>query len=118
MDGGQGREDQAAGRTLSPTATVLRPAQPGISQPFDPSYTTKGCHREESKHMNLRHAVVCILAAGCVIATSSLLPSAGHAQDAAAQKVKTAMGLLISKAEKLGPAKIEGTDAVADKTVP
>jgi hypothetical protein len=43
----------------------------------------------------------------------------GHAQqDAAAQKVKTAMVLLKAKAEKLGPAKIEGTDSVADKTVP
>jgi hypothetical protein len=47
-----------------------------------------------------------------------LLPSVGHAQQDAAAKVKTAMALLKAKAEKLGPAKIEGTDAVAGKTVP
>jgi len=66
--------------------------------------------------MNIRHAVVGILAAGCIIATSLLLPSAGHAQDM--QKVKIAMALLKSKAERLGPAKIEGTDTVDGKTVP
>jgi len=33
-------------------------------------------------------------------------------------KVKAAMALLKSKAEKLGPAKLEGTDTDADKTVP
>ncbi len=69
--------------------------------------------------MNLKCAVVGILAAGCVIATSWLLPTVSPAQqDTATQKVKTAMALLKTKAEKLGPAKIEGTDTVADKTVP
>jgi Cache 3/Cache 2 fusion domain len=34
------------------------------------------------------------------------------------QKVHAAMALLKSKAEKLGPAKIEGTDTVDGKTVP
>jgi len=69
--------------------------------------------------MNLKYAVVGILAAGCIIATSWLLPTVSHAQqDAAAQKVKTAMALLKAKAEKLGPAKLEGTDTVAGKTVP
>jgi len=34
------------------------------------------------------------------------------------QKVKAAMALLKSKSEKLGPAKIEGTDTVDDKAVP
>src|SRR6266436_6317177 len=66
--------------------------------------------------MNIRHAVVGILAAGCIIATSLLLPSVGHAQDM--QKVKIPMALLKSKAEKLGPTKIEGTDTVDGKTVP
>jgi hypothetical protein len=67
--------------------------------------------------MNLKQTVVGVLAAGCFAAASMLLPSAGYAQDAAA-KVKTAMELLKSKAEKMGPAKVEGTDAVGDKTVP
>jgi hypothetical protein len=34
------------------------------------------------------------------------------------QKVKAAMALLKSKSEKLGPAKIEGTDPVGGKAVP
>jgi hypothetical protein len=45
-----------------------------------------------------------------------LLPSAICAQDM--QKVHAAMALLKSKAEKLGPAKIEGTDTVDGKMVP
>ena len=65
--------------------------------------------------MSLKQAVVGVLTIGCMIAIAVLLPSAGHAQDA---KVKTAMEILRSKAEKLGPAKIEGTDAVAGKQVP
>jgi hypothetical protein len=44
-----------------------------------------------------------------------LLPGVGQAQDA---KVKTAMDLLESMANKLGPPKIEGTDTVAGKQVP
>jgi hypothetical protein len=44
-----------------------------------------------------------------------LLPSVGQAQEA---NVKTAMELLESKANKLGPPRIEGTDAVAGKEVP
>jgi Cache 3/Cache 2 fusion domain len=34
------------------------------------------------------------------------------------QKVKTALALLKSKSEKLGPAKIEGTDTVEGESVP
>jgi hypothetical protein len=63
--------------------------------------------------MNLKHAIVGILAAGCVIAALSPMPS--HAQD---PKVKKAMELLIDKAGKLGPPKLEGTDTVAGKSVP
>jgi hypothetical protein len=65
--------------------------------------------------MNLKQAVVGILTAGAVIGTAMILPSLSQAQDA---KVKAAMELLQSKAEKLGPAKLEGTDKVGDKDVP
>ena len=65
--------------------------------------------------MRFRHAVIGLLAAGVVAATSLLLPSAGYAQDA---KVKTAMELLKAKTAKLGAAKVEGTEAVAGKAAP
>ncbi|WP_046863900.1 Cache 3/Cache 2 fusion domain-containing protein [Microvirga massiliensis] len=65
--------------------------------------------------MNLKQAVVGILAAACFIGAAMLLPGVGQAQDA---KVKTAMDLLESMANKLGPPKIEGTDTVAGKQVP
>lgn len=67
--------------------------------------------------MRLKHAIVGILAAGCVVAASMLLPNRADAQDVGA-KVKASMELLKSKAAGLGAAKIEGTDTVADKTVP
>src|ERR1700737_2400965 len=65
--------------------------------------------------MNLKHAVVGILTAGCFIGATMLLSGVGQAQDA---KVKTAMDILKSRAEKLGPPKIEGSDTVAGKQVP
>ena len=65
--------------------------------------------------MNLKHAITGILASGSVIAASMLMPSAGYAQD---PKVKQAMELLKAKTEKLGTPKLEGTDAVAGKSVP
>jgi hypothetical protein len=65
--------------------------------------------------MNMKHAFVGLLAAGCVIGAAVLVPSYGQAQDA---KVKSAMELLKSLADKLGPPKIEGTDMVAGKQVP
>ena len=65
--------------------------------------------------MNLKQAVAGILMSGAFIAAGVLAPSVGHAQDA---KVKTAMELLRSMADKLGPPKVEGTDAVAGKQVP
>jgi hypothetical protein len=67
------------------------------------------------KAMNLKQAVVGILTAGCFIAVAMLLPGVSQAQD---PKVKTAVDLLKSMAEKLGPPKIEGTDTVAGKQVP
>jgi len=65
--------------------------------------------------MNLKQAVVGILMAGCFMGAIMVLPGVGEAQDA---KVKTAMDLLKSMADKLGPPKIEGTDTVAGKQVP
>src|SRR5258705_9237593 len=54
----------------------------------------------------------------CLIATLMFIPSSSRAQEDVAQKVKTSMELLQSGAAKLGSAKIEGTDRVADKQVP
>jgi len=65
--------------------------------------------------MNLKQAVIGILMAGCFMGAIMVLPGVGQAQDA---KVKTAMDLLKSTADKLGPPKIEGTDTVAGKQVP
>ena len=65
--------------------------------------------------MTFKHAPIGIFTLVCMIASAVLLPSGGYAQDA---KVKTAMDILKSKAEKLGPPKIEGTDTVAGKAVP
>jgi Cache 3/Cache 2 fusion domain len=65
--------------------------------------------------MGLKQTVVCVLMMASIVASAVVVPSAGHAQDA---KVKAAMELLRSKAEKLGPPKLEGTDAVAGKQVP
>jgi hypothetical protein len=65
--------------------------------------------------MNLKQAVVGILTAGCFIGAAMLLSGIGQAQDA---RVKMAMDVLKSMAEKSGPPKIEGTDAVAGKKVP
>jgi hypothetical protein len=48
---------------------------------------------------------------------SALLSYPANAQDVEA-KVKASMAALKSKAEKMGPAKMEGTDTVTGKTVP
>ena len=65
--------------------------------------------------MGFKQAVIGAFTIGCMLASAIVLPSVGHAQD---PKVKTAMEMLRTKAEKLGPAKIEGTDTVAGKKVP
>jgi hypothetical protein len=65
--------------------------------------------------MNLKQAVVGILMAGTFVVAGALAPSTGLAQDA---KVKTAMDLLQSMTGKLGPPKIEGSDAVAGQKAP
>ena len=66
--------------------------------------------------MNLKQIIVSVIAVGGVIATTLLLPSAASAQ--ADPKVAKAMALLKSETDKLGAPKVEGTDAVAGKTVP
>ena len=66
--------------------------------------------------MGIQDVRVGVLVASFVVFTWALPPGLARAQDL--DKVKAAMALLQSKAEKLGPAKIEGTDTVADKTVP
>jgi hypothetical protein len=54
-----------------------------------------------------------------LIGTLLVVPNSSRAQeDAGARKVLAAMALLQSEAAKLGPVKIEGTDAVAGKEVP
>lgn len=65
--------------------------------------------------MNLKLALIGALSIGCIITSAILLPIASKAEDA---KVKTAMAVLLSKAENLGPARIEGTETVAGKQVP
>jgi hypothetical protein len=55
--------------------------------------------------LNLKQMVAGIAMAGAFIAASMLVPSVGYSQDA---KVKAAMELLRSKADKLGPPKTEG----------
>lgn len=66
--------------------------------------------------MVIKNIVVGILAVGFLLAASMTLPSEANAQ--ADSKVTKAMALLKSSAEKLGAAKVEGTDVVAGKTVP
>src|SRR5262249_4389299 len=71
-------------------------------------------HREESTHMNRKSFLVGLLAAGCFVATSTLMTSPGNAQ--ADQKVAKAMAILKAETAKLGAPKVEGTDQTADKT--
>jgi hypothetical protein len=66
--------------------------------------------------MNIKRAIVFSAIASIVITFLLLLPGVVRAEDT--QTVKAAMALLKSKAEKLGSAKIEGTDTVDGKTVP
>jgi Cache 3/Cache 2 fusion domain len=65
--------------------------------------------------MRLKQSVVEILVAAALVVAGLFAPSSGVAQD---EKVKTAMELLRSMADKLGPPKIEGMDTVAGKQVP
>src|ERR1700722_4057034 len=65
--------------------------------------------------MNARQSVVGILAAAALVVAGLFAPTSAVAQDA---KVKTAMELLRTMADKLGPPKIEGMEAVAGKQEP
>ena len=65
--------------------------------------------------MLFKQPVVRILGAAAFVVLGLFLPSLSIAQD---QKVKTAMELLTSGEDKLGPPKIEGMDTVAGKEVP
>ena len=65
--------------------------------------------------MRLKQSVVGILVAAALVVAGLFAPSSGIAQE---QRVKTAMELLRSMADKLGPPKIEGMDTVAGKQVP
>src|SRR5215475_7572088 len=65
--------------------------------------------------MQVRQIALVTLTFACLACAAMLLAQVGQAQDA---KVVTAMQLLESGANKLGPPKIDGTDAVAGKEVP
>jgi len=67
--------------------------------------------------MKIKQAHLVTPAIACLIATLMFMPSFGLQEDAA-QKVNSSMDMLKSEAAKLGPAKVEGTDRVADKEVP
>ncbi len=62
--------------------------------------------------MNRKSFIVGILAAGCFIATSMLLPNAANAE---MDKVKTSMAALKAKTAKVGAPKVEGMDPVGGK---
>jgi hypothetical protein len=62
--------------------------------------------------MNRKNFIVGILAAGCFIASSMLMPSVGTAQDA---KIKSAMDMLKAETAKLGAPKLDGKEAVSGK---
>jgi cache 3/cache 2 fusion protein len=64
-------------------------------------------------HMNRKSFIISILAVGCFIATSMLMPSIGNAQ--ADPKVAKAMADLKARTAKLGKPKVEGTEAVSGK---
>src|SRR5271165_2015187 len=65
--------------------------------------------------MLFKQPVVGILGAAAFVVVGLFMPSLSVAQD---QKVKTAMELLKSGEDKLGPPKIEGMDTVAGKQLP
>src|SRR5215470_5217781 len=63
--------------------------------------------------MNRKSFLVGLLAAGCFVATFTLMTSPGNAQ--ADPKVAKAMAILKAETAKLGAPKAEGTDQTADK---
>jgi hypothetical protein len=69
----------------------------------------------EQININRKKFIVGVLAAGCFIATVTLIPSVGNAQ---MDKIKASIAALEAKTAKLGAPKIEGKEAVAGKDVP
>lgn len=65
--------------------------------------------------MSMKQVMVKVFLACCLIGPLIAVPSVSYAQD---PKVNTAMETLKSKAAKLGPSKVEGTDSVGGKQVP
>jgi hypothetical protein len=68
--------------------------------------------------MGKRSFIASILAAGCFVATSLLIPSIGTARTAQMSDVKASMTDLKAQTAKLGAPKIEGQATVAGKNVP
>src|SRR5262249_56366033 len=66
--------------------------------------------------MHLKSFLVGLLAAGCFVASFTLMTSPGNAQ--ADPKVAKAMEILKAETAKLGAPKVDGTDQTADKTTP
>jgi hypothetical protein len=62
-----------------------------------------------------KHFIMGILAAGCFIATVTLVPTAANAQ---MDKVDASLAVLKAKTAKLGAPKLDGKDPVAGKDVP
>ena len=66
--------------------------------------------------MNRKSFIVGMLAAGCLFATSMLMPSVGNAQ--ADPRVAKSIASLKAMAAKLGTPKLEGKEAVGGKDAP
>jgi hypothetical protein len=66
--------------------------------------------------MNRKSFIVGILAAGCFVATSMLVPSVGNAQ--ADPRVAKSIATLKAMTAKLGAPKIDGKEAVGGKDAP
>lgn len=66
--------------------------------------------------MNRKNLVISIFAAVCCLATSAVVPSAGHAQ--ADPRITKSIESLKSMTAKLGAPKLEGNEAVGGKDAP
>jgi len=66
--------------------------------------------------MNRKGLLIGILAAGCYVATSMVVPSIGNAQ--ADARVSNSMASLKAMSAKLGAPKLEGKEAVGGKDAP
>jgi Cache 3/Cache 2 fusion domain len=91
--------------------------KPGRLQPNQSQASSITPHftLEETTHMNRKSFIVGILAAGCFVASSMLMPSVGNAQDA---RVAKSIASLKAMSAKLGAAKLDGKEAVGGKDAP